>query len=155
MGYSQIKGVVFDKNGITLPGVSISIKGTTRGTTTNTDGFYEIDATTNDILIFQFVGFLTQKVEIKNKSEINIYLAPDIVNLDEVVVLGYSNKARNEIASAVSVVEADELMDPVLLHKSGFGASQPSNPETMSLCMLLMELSVANSTPMMWKTLPF
>ena len=111
IGFSQITGVVYDKDGISLPGVSISIEGTTKGTTTNMDGYYEIDAQTNDVLVFQFVGFLTQKVLVKNKSEINIYLAPDIVNLDEVVVLGYSNKARNEIASAVSVVDADDLMD--------------------------------------------
>ncbi len=110
-GYSQVKGVVYDKDGTTLPGVSVFIDGTTKGTVTDMNGYYQIDAVQNDVLVFQFVGYLTQKVVVKNKTVIDVYMKPDIVKLDEVVVLGYNNKSRNEIASAVSVVESDELMD--------------------------------------------
>jgi len=110
-GYSQITGVVYDKDGTTLPGVSVFIDGTTKGTITGVDGHYQIDAVQGDLLVFQFMGYLAQKVEVKNKIKINVYMKPDVVKLDEVVVLGYNNKSRNEIASAVSVVDSDELMD--------------------------------------------
>lgn len=110
-GFTQTTGVVYDEDGYALPGVSIVIKGTTQGTVSDTDGKYEISANADVTLVFTFIGFLTQEVDVKGRAKINVYLAPDIVKLDEVVVMGYSSKTRNEISSAVSVLDAKQLLD--------------------------------------------
>lgn len=111
VGFSQTTGVVYDKDGFVLPGVSIVIKGTTDGTVTDIDGNYSIDVGAEQTLVFMFVGFIDQEVAVGGRAKINVYLAADIVKLDEVIVMGYSTKTRNEISSAVVTLESDQLLD--------------------------------------------
>ncbi len=108
-GFAQITGKIFDENGEPIPGATVMVKGTSNGTTTNSDGKYSIEAKTGDILVFSYLGYQRQEISVKTKNIINVYLTPKIINMKEVVVLGYSNKTKTEISSAVSVVKAAEL----------------------------------------------
>lgn len=97
-----IKGTVTDETGEKLPGVSITVKGTTRGSTTNTNGEFSI-AVPNDkaILVFSFVGYLAQEVTVGNKTTFNIILKLDNKALDEVVVVGYGTQKKKDLTGAV------------------------------------------------------
>ena len=110
-----ITGKVSDTNGGMLPGVSIIIKGTQRGTTTNEDGAYNLNVPDeNTTLIFSFVGYLSQEVQTASRSVIDIKLAPDTKSLNEVVVVGYGTQKRGDILSAVSSIsEKDFKAQPV------------------------------------------
>ncbi|MBI9066524.1 MAG: von Willebrand factor type A domain-containing protein [Salinivirgaceae bacterium] len=83
-----ISGVVSSSDdGMSIPGVSVSIKGTTIGTITNIDGWYSINVNkASDILVFAFVGMKTKEVELKGRTTINVALEADVVGIDEVVV---------------------------------------------------------------------
>ena len=114
-GYSQqkqdsISGKVCDESGETLPGVSVLVKGTINGTTTNRDGNYTIsNISDGSILQFSFVGTKTQEVLVKNQTTINILLITDAVGLEEVVIVGYGSQSRKNITSAITSVTADDI----------------------------------------------
>ncbi len=110
--FSQITGTVYDENNNTLPGVNIVKKGTTIGVVTDLDGKYSIEVKKGDVLVFQYIGYQSQEVTIESLTKrYDVSMVPDVVNMDEVVVMGYSNKTKTEVASAVSVLNSDELMD--------------------------------------------
>jgi TonB-linked SusC/RagA family outer membrane protein len=105
-----IKGKVLD--GTTsepLPGVNILEKGTTNGTITDTDGNFSLTVTDeNAILVFSFMGFLSEEVSVAGKSFIDISLVEDITQLEQVVVIGYGSVTKRELTGSVSSVkEAD------------------------------------------------
>ena len=102
-GY-DISGTVVDGNGETLPGVSITIKGTSIGTTTNSTGKFRIKVPVNGVLTFNFIGYLTQQVTTTKAETIDIKLAESDHSLREVAVMGYSTQKRANITGAVSTV---------------------------------------------------
>jgi TonB-linked SusC/RagA family outer membrane protein len=93
-----ISGTVSDETG-PLPGVSIIIKGTTKGTETDFDGKYSIQANTGDILVFSFVGMTIQQHTVGASNTINVVLVADNV-LEEVVVLGYATQSKAEVTGS-------------------------------------------------------
>jgi TonB-linked SusC/RagA family outer membrane protein len=105
-----IKGTVTDESGEKLPGVSITLKGTTRGVTTNTSGEYSI-AVPNDkaVLVFSFVGYMAQEVIVGNRTNINIALKVDNKALDEVVVVGYGTQSRRNVTGSVAKVDMKQM----------------------------------------------
>jgi len=85
----QITGRVTDERGEGLPGVSIQVKGAPRGTTTAVDGTFSILLQENeDVLVFSFVGYLTEEVAMGNRTSVHVELRPKENNLNEVVVIG-------------------------------------------------------------------
>lgn len=106
-----VSGTVLDKGGEPLPGVTISIQGTTVGTVTDLDGRYTISAPEGATLVFSFIGFERQAVPIGGKSLINITLNEDISSLDEVVVIGYGTQERRDISTSISSVSSEDLKD--------------------------------------------
>ncbi|MDN5213745.1 TonB-dependent receptor [Fulvivirgaceae bacterium BMA12] len=106
----EISGKVSDEGGEGLPGVNILVKGTTIGTVTDAVGNYTLavpeDATT---LVFTYVGYLAEEVEINGRSQINISLAPDISTLSEIVVVGFQTLKKENVAGSVSQVKSDQL----------------------------------------------
>ncbi|NNG27421.1 MAG: TonB-dependent receptor [Ignavibacteriaceae bacterium] len=94
---------------VPVPGVNVIIKGTARGVATDFDGNFTIEATKGDILVFSYVGFVTQEKEIVDSSSITISLEEDSTSLDEVVVVGYGSKSKAKLISAVSVVDEKTL----------------------------------------------
>jgi len=109
--FAQVRGVVYDEDHNTLPGVTVLVKGSDTGTVSNMDGNFTIDAAEDATLVFSFVGYLPQEIAINKRKEITVYLAPNIISMDEVVVMGYSNKTKTEVSSAVVVLSNDELTD--------------------------------------------
>jgi TonB-linked SusC/RagA family outer membrane protein len=106
----QVKGVVrsMDDNTV-MPGVNVVIKGSSNGTTTDASGGYSISAASSDVLIFSFIGYVTQEIAIGSRTEINITLEPSIEMLSDVIVVGYSEKKKQEITGAVVNVTSDKL----------------------------------------------
>ncbi|MFN3380275.1 MAG: SusC/RagA family TonB-linked outer membrane protein [Runella zeae] len=106
-----IKGKVTDgEKGEGLPGVSVLLRGTQKGTTTNPNGEFSLavpDA--NAILVFSFVGYEPQEVVVGNRTQINISLKVDTKALDEVVVVGYGTVKRSDLTGSVTQVKSKEL----------------------------------------------
>lgn len=78
--------VTSTEDGSTIPGVNIAVKGTTRGTSSNANGTYQINAPAGSTLVFSFIGFSTQEVAVGNRTTINVSLATDAAQLQEVVI---------------------------------------------------------------------
>jgi TonB-dependent starch-binding outer membrane protein SusC len=105
-----VSGQVLDEAKAPLPGVNIVIKGTTNGTTTDADGKYSVKvAGGNAILIFSFIGYMTQEVAVGNQNVINISLVSDVSTLNEIVVVGYGEQKRGSVTGAVSSVNSKEI----------------------------------------------
>lgn len=93
----KVTGKVTDaSNGDPLPGVSVIVQGTAQGAITDVDGKYIINCNPNDILSFAFVGYITEKIAVSGKSEINVQLNQDVRQLDEIVVIGYGTASGSD-----------------------------------------------------------
>jgi len=112
-GQITVKGhVISAEERAAMPGVNVTVKGTSLGTTTASDGSFSISVgKKEDILVFSFIGYTTQEVTAGDKTMFEIRMEPQISMLETVVVMGYSNKKRNEITAAVTTVSSDKLMD--------------------------------------------
>lgn len=106
-----VTGTVTDEEGGPLPGVNVLVKGTTIGTTTDTQGKYTLSVDDGTaVLIFSFIGYLTQEVPVNNRTTIDITLGADITTLSEVVVVGYGTQKRSDVTGAVGVVSSDQIL---------------------------------------------
>lgn len=105
----NISGVVIDNEGLTMPGVTVSVKGTSTGTITDMDGKYSLNSQKGAVLVFSFIGYITKEVKVGDEYTINITLAPSTIGLDEVVVVGYGTQSKRTITSAVTKVSGDVL----------------------------------------------
>eukprot|EP00792_Barthelona_sp_PAP020_P010659 TRINITY_DN4220_c0_g1_i1.p1 TRINITY_DN4220_c0_g1~~TRINITY_DN4220_c0_g1_i1.p1 ORF type:complete len:117 (+),score=24.64 TRINITY_DN4220_c0_g1_i1:36-386(+) len=92
-----ISGIVTDESNLAIPAVSIVIKGTTNGTSTNFDGQYTIEVEKGDILIYSFVGLMTQEIEVKDQTVINVIMQAEQIGVDEVIVVGYGKKDKEKL----------------------------------------------------------
>ena len=107
-----VKGVVKDKKGELLPGVTIRVKGTTLGFVTNVKGEFDIDLPKRDnlMLIFSFVGYKRQEIPVKDDNKpLSIVLEEDLQTVDEVVVTGIFNKPKESFTGAVTAVSKEEI----------------------------------------------
>ncbi len=101
---NSVTGKVSDNNGRGLPGVSVSVKGTTRGTNSDADGNYKIGVPANAVLVYSFVGFETQNITVAGKSVVNVTLLEDNKTLNEVVVIGYGTAMKKDLTGAVNSI---------------------------------------------------
>lgn len=106
-----VTGRVFDAaSGVTLPGVSIQIEGTAQGTTTDINGEYTLNVSdVGAVLVFTYMGYITQRVDVGENRVINVSLVPDVRQLDEFVVVGYGVQKRANVTGAVATVSAASL----------------------------------------------
>lgn len=104
-----ISGKVTDSENTPLPGVNIIIQGTTTGTTTDGLGNYSIEAELHDVLIFSFIGFASQMIEVTSESIINIKLLENITSLDNVVIIGYGTTTKKLNTGNVSRIESADI----------------------------------------------
>ncbi len=105
----SIRGTVKDENGQGLPGVSVVIKNTSQGTTTDQNGTYQLTIPeTATTLVFSFVGYLSQEVAVGNQSDVNVTLAVDSKQLNEVVVVGYGTQRKRDLTGSVVSIKGDE-----------------------------------------------
>ncbi|KAA0989206.1 TonB-dependent receptor [Dyadobacter aurulentus] len=105
-----VSGKVTDGKGETLAGVNIVQKGTQRGTSTDAKGAFSIDITDADaVLIFSFVGYISQEITVARRSNLDVVLQVDNKALEEVVVVGYGTQKRSDLTGSVSSVKAEEI----------------------------------------------
>ncbi|MBD3630100.1 TonB-dependent receptor [Cyclobacterium sp.] len=103
--------VISAEDDLPLPGVSVLVKGTTRGAVTDIDGNYRITLQSGDeTLVYSFVGFVKQEVVVGNQSNIDITLAPDMQALSEVIVVGYGEQKKETITGSVATVKGGDLV---------------------------------------------
>jgi TonB-dependent starch-binding outer membrane protein SusC len=112
---SRITGTVTDANNESLPGAYVLMKGTDRGTITDFDGGFSLDASSNDVLVISYIGYITKEVQIGTQSVINVILIEDITSLQEVVVIGYGSQKKKVVTGAIASVSAEQITStPVL-----------------------------------------
>ncbi|QHV93538.1 TonB-dependent receptor [Spirosoma endbachense] len=104
-------GTVSDEKDAPLPGVTIAVKGTTRGTTTDANGKYSLTVPEKAILVFSFVGYERQEVVLGNQTALNIQLKAESRGLDEVVVVGYGTQKRATLTGSVATIDAKVFQD--------------------------------------------
>jgi len=92
-----------------IPGVTIMVRGTTTGTTTDFNGKYSITAPSGGVLVFSFVGMQKQELEINGRREINCEMTEEHIDLGEVVVMGYSSDSKKLITGSFGVVKSEEI----------------------------------------------
>ncbi|GLB51876.1 SusC/RagA family TonB-linked outer membrane protein [Neptunitalea chrysea] len=111
-GQETVTGKITDKDKVPLPGVSIQVKGTDKGTSSDFDGNYTIEAPTKDaVLVFSYVGFKNEEVLVGNQKVINITMSDDLEQLGEVVVVGYGTQRKEAITGSVASLASDELKE--------------------------------------------
>jgi TonB-linked SusC/RagA family outer membrane protein len=104
-----ITGKVTDVTGSPLPGVSVVVKSTTNGTTTDAEGSYRINVEKGNILVFNFVGLSTQEITTGNRVVINVEMADNPTLLNEVVVTGYNTTQQKDVISSISTIKAERF----------------------------------------------
>lgn len=107
---AQVSGTVTTEDGETLPGVTIQLKGTTQGTTTDFDGKYRLEGTNPEsVLIFSYTGYSSVEETVGSRTVIDVNLSLDAKTLEEVVVVGYGTQKKSSVTGAVSTVSNEEL----------------------------------------------
>ncbi len=108
-GAVVIKGKVLDEAGVPLPGATVIVVGSLKGTVTDVNGNYTINARQGDELKFTFVGYLDQVIKIENQTSIDVTLKESVAEIDEVVVVGYGTQKKVNLTGAVQNVTSTEL----------------------------------------------
>lgn len=107
---AAITGTITDaSSGEALPGANVFIKGTTQGAISDPDGSYTLEASEGDVLVFSFVGYLVKELTVGSETVIDVALEPDVLSLEEIVVVGYGTQKRIEVTGAISSVSSDDI----------------------------------------------
>lgn len=115
LAFSQqmnVTGKVTDKSdGSPIPGVTIKVKGTAAGTTTNSDGTYVLQVSGNAVLTFSYVGYDELQIPVSGKSTLNVQLISNNQALDEIVVIGYGTTTKKDVTGSVATLSAAQIKD--------------------------------------------
>lgn len=112
---AQISGKVTDAAGEGLPGVTVNIKGTTNGTTTDYNGQYRLAAAADGILIFRYTGFATKEIPIAGQNAIDVVMDEAIQTIEGVVVIGYGTQKKKDLTTAVVTIDEKAIQDRPLV----------------------------------------
>lgn len=104
-----VTGKVIDESGLPIPGATILIKGTSKATSSDIDGNYQIKAASNGTLVFSYMGYSSIQEAINGRTQINVKLSPEAQSLQEVVVVGYGTQKKSVNTGAISSVKAKDL----------------------------------------------
>jgi TonB-linked SusC/RagA family outer membrane protein len=104
-----VSGIVTSDDGSALPGVYVLVKGTTNGTATDSDGRYKIEAAADATLIFSFIGMSSTERAVNGQTTLDVAMASDISELDEIVVVGYGTQKKSDLTGSVSSVSSKEI----------------------------------------------
>lgn len=107
--FNEIDGTVKDAQGHPLAGVSVIVKGTTKGTSTGTDGSFNIDANVGDVLEFSIIGYQSKSVKLVSNAKVNIKMEVEETSGGEIVVVGYGSQKKSDLTGAISSVKGDDL----------------------------------------------
>lgn len=105
-----VTGTVKDDTGLTMPGVNIIERGTTTGTTTDANGKYTLIVSGGEaVLVFSFIGYATQEIQIGSRAVVDITLAPEVSTLNEVVVVGYGTNTKANLTGSVATISDKDV----------------------------------------------
>jgi len=105
----EISGTVTDESGSPLPGVNIFLRGTTQGTQTGLNGEYRLEASPSDTLEFSFLGLKTVVTPVGTNTTLDVQMAEDATQLQEIVVVGYGSQKKSDLTGSVASIEGDEI----------------------------------------------
>lgn len=107
----EVTGVVTSaEDQMSIPGVTVAVEGTTKGTITNVDGNYSIMAEPGEVLVFSYVGMTTQRIPFEGQSTIDVVLELSTEQIDELVVVGYGTQKRSLVTGAISKLSSEDLL---------------------------------------------
>lgn len=107
-----VTGKVSDTGGSPLPGVSVTVKGTTQGSITDADGMFSIQSTkSNVVLVFSYIGYKALEVNVGGKTNLSVSLEEDAAVLSEVIVVGYGSQKKSQTTGAISQVSAKQIQE--------------------------------------------
>ncbi len=110
-----VQGIVNDESGMPVPGASVLLKNTSKGTITDFDGKFQLETPANGTLVISYIGYVTVEVAINGNNSISVVLVSDLQSLDEVVVVGYGTQKKSVVTGAISSVKAADLENlPIL-----------------------------------------
>ena len=115
-GEIKVSGKITDEKGSSMPGVTILVKGTSNGTTSDVDGDYDIAVPNkNAVLVFSFLGYVSKEIPVGNQTAINVSLMENVQEMEEVVVIGYGAVKRSDVTGSIVSVNSEEMMkrDPI------------------------------------------
>ncbi len=141
-----ISGKVIDNEGVALPGVNVVLKGTATGAVTDANGQYTLtiadDLATGAVLVFSFIGYTTQEVDVDNRSVIDIQLNADVTSLSEVIVVGYGTQEKKDITTTVTHLSSKDI-----LQVAGNGALMAMQGKVAGLTITNTASADPNSSP--------
>ena len=97
----EVKGTVIDEEQNPIPGANVVIKGTTTGTITSGNGEFKMNAADGDVLQITYVGYVTEEITVNGNGPYNVNLVPDLVGLDEIVVVGYGTQKDADLLNSL------------------------------------------------------
>jgi TonB-dependent starch-binding outer membrane protein SusC len=103
--------VTSSEDGVSMPGVSIAVKGTTKGTNSDSEGNYRLSVPDNATLVFSFVGFAIVEEKVSGRSAINVQLKAEARNLSEIVVTGYGSQIKRELTGNIAKIRPSDIQD--------------------------------------------
>nr|GFB79994.1 hypothetical protein [Tanacetum cinerariifolium] len=106
-----VTGKVTDKTGAEIPGVTVLVKGTGQGAATDVNGVFKLNCAPDSRLVFSFLGYVAQEVPLEGRTTVNVSLASDSKQLDDVVVVGYGTQTKAEFTGAAARVSGDAVKD--------------------------------------------
>jgi len=109
---TTVTGKVTDETGMGMPGVNVIVKGTSNGTTTDSEGVYRLTLAADQAggtLVFSFIGYQAQEQPINNRTNINVSMVADVAELSEVVVVGYGTQEKRDVTSSISTVSGEAI----------------------------------------------
>ena len=106
-----VEGTVLSEDNLPIPGVTVVIKGTSKGSATDFDGIFSIKADSNDILVFSYVGYNTQEIQVTGSEPMTVILKESISTLDQVVVVAYGTQSKRSLTGAVVEIKAEEIVN--------------------------------------------
>jgi TonB-dependent starch-binding outer membrane protein SusC len=105
-----ISGTVTGEGGDGLPGVNVIVKGTSQGTITDTNGKYSLQVPSREsVLVFSYVGYLTEELAVGERSNVSLVLTADITTLGEIVVVGYGTQKKEDLTGAISTISSEDF----------------------------------------------
>ncbi len=108
-GQTEVKGTVVDDQNLPLPGVSVLVKNTFKGTMTDVDGTYNLSVLASDTLLFSMVGMINQSILVGDRTVIDVKLNTETTLMDEVVVIGYGTQRAKDLTAPIVTVKGEDL----------------------------------------------
>ncbi|KRB56038.1 TonB-dependent receptor [Flavobacterium sp. Root186] len=130
----DVSGTVLDASGLSLPGVNVKVKNSSKSTTTDFDGSFKLtDVPKGTTIVFSYIGYRTQEVVVSG-TKVTVKMADDAKSLEEVVVIGYGTQKKREVTGAVSVIDSKTLdvLKPIRVEQALQGTISGVNVTTQS-----------------------